>query len=96
MRCLAYYVTHLKAVKGDKHAIKNLDRELECKTCCLAKAAGVEAVVPCKCAAIVAFHQTNKSCTTAVGPNQSTTYILDLPCERDILFVCVNGFVSRK
>ncbi|BDA45034.1 probable ferritin-2, chloroplastic [Coccomyxa sp. Obi] len=48
MRCLAWYVTHLKAVKGDKHAIKNLDRELECKTCCLAKAAGVEAVVPCK------------------------------------------------
>ncbi len=56
MRCLAYYVTHLKAVKGDEHAIKNLDRELECKTCCLAKAAGVEAVVPCKCAPHVAFY----------------------------------------
>ncbi|BDA45035.1 probable ferritin-3, chloroplastic [Coccomyxa sp. Obi] len=46
MRGLAWYVTHLKAVKGDKHAIKNLDRELECKTCDLARAAGVEAVIP--------------------------------------------------
>ncbi|EIE21120.1 ferritin-like protein [Coccomyxa subellipsoidea C-169] len=48
MRELAWFVTHLKAVKGDKHAIKNFDRELECKNCCFAKAAGVEAVVPCK------------------------------------------------
>ena len=50
MRCLAWYVSHLKCVEGDKHAIKNFDRELECKTPCLAKAAGIEAVIPCKCA----------------------------------------------
>ena len=31
MRCLSEAVTHLKAVKGDKHAIKKFDRELECK-----------------------------------------------------------------
>ena len=54
MRCLAWYVSHLKAVEGDKHAIKNFDRELECKTPCLAKAAGIEAVIPCKCALIFA------------------------------------------
>ncbi|CAL8469220.1 g8761 [Coccomyxa elongata] len=48
MRCLAWYVSHLKCVEGDKHAIKNFDRELECKTPCLAKAAGIEAVIPCK------------------------------------------------
>ena len=46
MRYLAWYVTHLKAVDKDKHAIKNFDRELECKTCAMAKAAGVEAVIP--------------------------------------------------
>lgn len=39
-------VTHLKLVKDDCHAIKNFDRELECKTCRFAKAAGVEAVIP--------------------------------------------------
>ncbi|KAK9908294.1 hypothetical protein WJX75_005650 [Coccomyxa subellipsoidea] len=48
MRCLSEAVTHLKAVKGDKHAIKNFDRELECKNPCFAKAAAIEAVVPCK------------------------------------------------
>ena len=59
MRCLAWYVTHLKAVDKDKHAIKNFDRELECKTPCLAKAAGIEAVVPSKCATLVPFHHQN-------------------------------------
>lgn len=53
MRCLAWYVSHLKVVKGDKHAIKNFDREIECKTPCLAKAAGIEAVIPCRYALIL-------------------------------------------
>lgn len=48
MRCLSDMVSHLKAVEKDKHAIKNFDRELECKNCGLAKAAGIEAVIPCK------------------------------------------------
>ena len=48
MRCLSDMVSHLKAVEKDKHAIKNFDRELECKTCCMAKAAAIEAVIPCK------------------------------------------------
>ncbi|EIE21121.1 ferritin-like protein [Coccomyxa subellipsoidea C-169] len=48
MRCLSDMVSHLKTVEKDKHAIKNFDRELECKTCCMAKAAAIEAVIPSK------------------------------------------------
>ena len=59
MRCLSYQVSHLKAVKGDKHAIKNFDRELECKNCCLAKAAAIEAVIPSKWAHSIPGFQIN-------------------------------------
>jgi ferritin heavy chain len=48
MRCLADWVSHLKVIHKDKHAVKNFDRELAVKTCCIAKAAGIEAVIPSK------------------------------------------------
>ena len=49
--CWSKYVTHLKLVSGNKHAIKNFDRELACVLEDYSAAAGLEAVIPPKCAA---------------------------------------------
>jgi hypothetical protein len=49
--CWSKYVTHLKLVSADKHAIKNLDRELAFVLEDYSAAAGLEAVIPPKCAA---------------------------------------------
>ena len=46
-------MTHLKMVAADKHAIKDFDRELSCILEDYSYAAGIEAVIPAKCA----FHQ---------------------------------------
>ena len=48
--CLSALVAHLKMVEGNHHAIKHLDCEMEKKVECCAKAAGVEAVICCRCA----------------------------------------------
>ncbi|CAK0784318.1 hypothetical protein CVIRNUC_007522 [Coccomyxa viridis] len=48
VHCLSGIVAHLKSVEGCHHAIKDFDRELECKVECCAKAAGVEAVICCR------------------------------------------------
>ena len=48
VHCLSGIVAHLKSVQGCHHAIKDFDRELECKVECCAKAAGVEAVICCR------------------------------------------------
>ena len=47
--CLSALVAHLKCVEGNHHAIKHLDCEMERKVECCAKAAGVEAVICCRC-----------------------------------------------
>ncbi len=47
--CLSALVAHLKMVEGNHHAIKHLDCEMEKKVECCAKAAGVEAVICCRC-----------------------------------------------
>lgn len=51
MACWSKYVTHLKLVANDKHAIKNFDRELACVLEDYSAAAGLEAVIPPKCGA---------------------------------------------
>ncbi len=50
MACWSRYVTHLKVVAADKHAIKTFDRELSCILEDYSYAAGIEAVIPAKCA----------------------------------------------
>ncbi len=49
IHCLSTLVAHLKCVEGNHHAIKHLDCEMERKVECCAKAAGVEAVICCRC-----------------------------------------------
>ena len=47
--CWSHYVTHLKLVAGDKHAIKDFDRELACALEDYSMAAAIEATIPAKC-----------------------------------------------
>ena len=46
----SHYVTHLKLVAGNKHAIKDFDRELACALEDYSMAAAIEATVSAKCA----------------------------------------------
>lgn len=65
VHCLSGIVAHLKSVEGCHHAIKDFDRELECKVECCAKAAGVEAVICCRCAPALGL-KLHVSCCAAV------------------------------
>ena len=51
--CWCHYVTHLKLVAGDKHAIKDFDRELACALEDYSMAAAIEATIPAKCESFV-------------------------------------------
>jgi hypothetical protein len=50
VRCAAHFVTHLKMVQNDKHAIKNFDRLLPEHIQDLSLAAALESTLPNKCA----------------------------------------------
>ena len=65
MHCLSGIVAHLKSVQGCHHAIKDFDRELECKVECCAKAAGVEAVICCRYARALRLQH---ECNTVLHP----------------------------
>lgn len=69
IHCLSALVAHLKCVEGNHHAIKHLDCEMERKVECCAKAAGVEAVICCRCAST--FH------------SQSLTFTINTARQRD-------------
>ena len=56
IHCLSALVAHLKCVEGNAHAVKHLDCEMERKVECCAKAAGVEAVICCRCAPAARSH----------------------------------------
>jgi hypothetical protein len=65
VRCAAHFVTHLKMVQNDKHAIKNFDRVLPEHLQDLSLAAALESTLPNKC--VLCFVLSSSSDEAAVG-----------------------------
>ncbi len=59
IRCTSHYVSHLKQVETDMHAVKNFDRRLPFDIEELAFAAGTEAAIQTRCVAMSKLLQEN-------------------------------------
>lgn len=59
IRCTSHYVSHLKQVETDMHAVKNFDRRLPFEIEELAFAAGTEAAIQTRCVAMSKLLQEN-------------------------------------
>jgi hypothetical protein len=59
IRCTSHYVSHLKQVETDMHAVKNFDRHLPFDIEELAFAAGTEAAIQTRCVVVSKLLQEN-------------------------------------